>query len=333
VTSENSLRFSVEDSVWFKRGQEVSELVSMSLDPDITVQEHDQYVSIRGALLLSGEYVADNENRGEEDNESSSLQEYASVRTIDYSHVGEEGNGELNHRFPVDITIPMDRVENLDDVYVTIASFDYEFPERSCLQLSADITISGILGETKGSTNAESQQNDRDDVIEQEGNVEQLFKETEVKKTPELDEETELSNVEEDNFELQQTESEERADSSPQIEMKGRASEDEWTTNRLGRADTKVNEKKNEPQSSIEDNEDGDSKDENALYLTKIFGREEEDFSKLKMYIVQGEDSLSLIADRYEVSVAQLLRVNELDHEDVSEGQILYIPVASPTSI
>ena len=54
--NQSSLRFSLEESVWFKRGQEVEELLSISLDPHITIQEQEQYIVIQGKLFLSGEF-------------------------------------------------------------------------------------------------------------------------------------------------------------------------------------------------------------------------------------------------------------------------------------
>lgn len=50
MPQNNRLQFSVEESICFQKGQEVSELLSISLDPDITVQEVNDYVSIRGSL-------------------------------------------------------------------------------------------------------------------------------------------------------------------------------------------------------------------------------------------------------------------------------------------
>ncbi|WP_078545301.1 stage VI sporulation protein D [Litchfieldia alkalitelluris] len=142
MTSENQsfLRFSVEESVWFQKGQEVSELVSISLDPNIVIQEHEQYVSIRGALQLTGEYRID-ENTSDQDE-----RDFTSVRVVNEVTTREDGVSELSHDFPVDITIPKNRIQNLDDVYVAIESFDYELPKRGCLQLVADLSISGIYG-------------------------------------------------------------------------------------------------------------------------------------------------------------------------------------------
>ncbi|WKB36823.1 LysM peptidoglycan-binding domain-containing protein [Terrilactibacillus sp. S3-3] len=68
-------------------------------------------------------------------------------------------------------------------------------------------------------------------------------------------------------------------------------------------------------------------REENALYLTKVLaGSEEEQFSKMRICIVQTGDSLQAISERYKVSISSLLRRNQLESERVDEGQVLYIP-------
>ncbi|WP_368895901.1 LysM peptidoglycan-binding domain-containing protein, partial [Priestia megaterium] len=75
-----------------------------------------------------------------------------------------------------------------------------------------------------------------------------------------------------------------------------------------------------------EENESG--RNENALYLTKLFSREEEAFSTWKLCIVQDGDSLDTIANRYNTNVQNILRVNNLEDEyELEEGSILNIPV------
>ena len=138
--NQSSLKFSLEESLWFRKGQEVEELVSISLDPDITIQENDQYVNIRGSLELTGEYKSYNENSLSEDTNGPD-QKY--VQKVD---VRDEGICEFSNRFPVDITIPNNRIQSIYDIDVVVESFDYSFPERSCLKLSAELTISGLYG-------------------------------------------------------------------------------------------------------------------------------------------------------------------------------------------
>lgn len=136
---QSCLRFSVEESIWFQKGQEVSELISIALDPDIQIYEQDQYVSIRGALLLAGEYHVNAEADDEEEYQPQ-------ARVVQEVEQREDGVCVLNHRFPVDITIPKNRIQSLDDIYVAIESFDYSVPTRGCLQLDAELSISGIYG-------------------------------------------------------------------------------------------------------------------------------------------------------------------------------------------
>ncbi|MCC3356538.1 stage VI sporulation protein D [Bacillus sp. REN16] len=454
MSSEN-LRFSVEESVWFQKGQEVSELISISLDPDIVIQEHDQYVSIRGALQLTGEYRIDeiNEEEGERD--------FASVRLVNEVITREDGISELNHRFPVDITIPQDRVQSLDDVYVLIETFDYEIPKRGCLQIVADLAISGIHGITqtpkeesvpeavkqeeqtpivneqpaeeelelvrsssfeKKETQDAVAEEQREEVIqvsaEERDEVEEVQvvaeekreepeespvvaeeKREEPEKSPVVakekqeepeenqvvaeetreDEEVVLQNKEEvvlHNEEQEviavseQQDEEEDSDLfvpfevearkevyleqeevevieaieeeeevhvvlTPSIEVKAR--HDNQLTfgsdQPKKKSTTAIQEKEAVQDQRHEQNEEEQIKrNENDLLLTKIFGRDEvDDHSTMKICIVQHGDSLEKISQRYEISVQQLVRVNSLNTDSVSEGQLLYIPVQAHT--
>jgi stage VI sporulation protein D len=74
--------------------------------------------------------------------------------------------------------------------------------------------------------------------------------------------------------------------------------------------------------------EETEARDENSLSLTKIFAEEDgEEFTRLKICIVQQGESIDHIAERYDVTIQQLIRINRLSTEDnVNEGQLLYIP-------
>ena len=64
------------------------------------------------------------------------------------------------------------------------------------------------------------------------------------------------------------------------------------------------------------------------MYLTKLFAKEgEEEFSRLKIYIVQQGDSLENICQRYNITVQQLGRINNISYDqEVKEGDLIYIP-------
>jgi stage VI sporulation protein D len=338
---QSYLRFSIEESIWFKRGQEVSEFISISLDPVISVEEYDQYITIRGALELSGEYrMVEEEQDGEYSDDLSAHRLVQEVTTR------EDGISELTHRFPVDITIPKNRIQNLDDVYVTIESFDYDLVEHGRLVLIADISISGIYGSQQSVPNIEensdeleaAQRNEeyeeKEDHEEKREEVEEYEeKREEAEDYEEKHEETEdlfepfevvarKEAYQENEEELQEEPKEEQEDAPIQVELKSRKEEALETE-----SDVAVT---NEQETEIAQVEKKVSKrHENALYLTKIFAKgEQQDFSRLKICIVQQGDSMDKIAERYDVSVQQLLRVNKLEHEaDIYEGQLLYIPV------
>ncbi len=139
----SKLSFSIEESVWLNKGQEVDEIVSLSLDPEITVQEQGDYVLIRGCLKLTGEYRTSKSNVSEGDNEEL-LASQVAFRSIEEVMVTEDGLGQIRHNFPIDVTIPQERINSLDDIYVIINSFDYDLPERGCIQLTADVSITGM---------------------------------------------------------------------------------------------------------------------------------------------------------------------------------------------
>ncbi|MBU7593747.1 stage VI sporulation protein D [Metabacillus halosaccharovorans] len=387
MSQEQQLRFSVEESVWFQKGQEVSELLSISLDPDISIHEHDQYISIRGALLLTGEYKID------QDGSEGDSFEYANVRYVNEVETREDGISELNHRFPVDITIPRNRISQLDDVYVSIESFDYELPELKCLKLIADLSISGISDseavqneevettreeeleplyrETQDETEVKGEEsfaqaertavspfssfydvNESDDsdmdkmsppsitiqkeVTEsREESEEETFTEIssqDLSAQVEEPEEIEQQEVEVLNSEPIQDEEKEQEDLYDPFSVEVRKEEQNEEPQEVQYSFFSKSEAEVEEVEELEDQDERDEKDQkDAHYLTSLFARDdEEDFSRLKMCIVQQGDTLNSICDRYEISIQQIVRVNDFQaDQDVYEGQILYIPAYS----
>ncbi|MEC1735685.1 LysM peptidoglycan-binding domain-containing protein [Bacillus mojavensis] len=140
LPQNHRLQFSVEETICFQKGQEVSELLSISLDPDIRVQEVNDYVSIRGSLELTGEYNIDQSKNAEEF--------YTDKRFVEEVRTREDGTAELTHCFPVDITIPKNKVSHLHEVFVFIDAFDYQLTNSRILTIQADLAIEGLLDDT-----------------------------------------------------------------------------------------------------------------------------------------------------------------------------------------
>ncbi|MCY8162609.1 LysM peptidoglycan-binding domain-containing protein, partial [Bacillus inaquosorum] len=108
--------------------------------PRIRVQEVNDYVSIRGSLELTGEYNIDQNKHTEEF--------YTDKRFVEEVRKREDGSAELTHCFPVDITIPKNKVSHLQDVFVFIDAFDYQLTDSRILTIQADLAIEGLLDDT-----------------------------------------------------------------------------------------------------------------------------------------------------------------------------------------
>lgn len=134
----SSLRFSLEESVWFQRGQEVEELYSISLEPNVSAHHVEQYVILKGTLDLMGEYKAI-EATGQEEGAEDPFRRYVSVIEQREHHLFE-----FHQQFPVDITIPAERVREMDELNIGVHTFDYKLPEKGYLQIRADLWIGGV---------------------------------------------------------------------------------------------------------------------------------------------------------------------------------------------
>lgn len=177
---QSSIRFPLEETIWFQKGQEVAELLSISLDPNITIHEADQLVYIRGELELSGEYVIDTDNT-----DTDILSETKMAATFVQSvNSREDGVTEFIHSFPIDITVPRDRLKNINEVDVYVETFDYLLPENTCLKLNAQLVMTGMY---------EQQEEKEDDRLQKD---EAEAEEEKSEKTPErIDDEHEQKNV------------------------------------------------------------------------------------------------------------------------------------------
>lgn len=321
VATDHSLRFSLKESVWFQKGQEVEELLSISLDPDVEIEELDHEVIVRGQLDLTGEYVA------RQDDSAYSLRDLSPAKSIDYVETREDGVNELVHSFPLEISIPRNRVKVIEELYVSIEEFDYELKENGCLQLLADISITGLCDEERIEDEEEEEETayaelEVDSAQEDENRPTPQVEEPAYKESDEWEdyafepfqlEERKEQEVEEEEIEEHEfVEREEEKETTPQFEL-------------FGRKDFKKEKAKKQEE---QEEETYSQRDENALYLTKLFTKEPEEFTKLRMYFVQEGDTIESVAERYETSVQNLYRVNQTEDIYLTTGQIIYIPVS-----
>ncbi|MCD8509343.1 MAG: stage VI sporulation protein D [Bacillus sp. (in: Bacteria)] len=393
----SSLSFSIKESVWLNEGNEIEELLSLALEPDISIREADDQVYIRGSLLLFGEYRPAEDGRGKSD----SYSDHVPFRSVEEVQMSDDGIGMIRHSFPLDVTIPRERINRLEDLYVTVDAFDYELPGRGCIELEANVSVSGIQNERSAEPTAVYQNDEEDTAFytppseshKEEGEREERsFHFEAVREVTAADEEKEDTihdsvyegmghtqdqqaehttafehrhNFNEQNYDehnqyeeeanhrqeanTQYNEYDAEPDYEPEAEYEPEREPDygatefnpepEWQHEpEMVRGEPTVTfssqETPEEDEATFDENEGRDEetktssgKDENALYLTKMLTKGEEEYSRLRMCIVQDGESLESIAERYNIPVSNLIRMNRLNEERVAEGQILYIPV------
>ncbi|WP_099158666.1 stage VI sporulation protein D [Virgibacillus ndiopensis] len=330
--------FDLNESLYFERGQEVAEMMGISLDPEISIQAFNEYISIRGVIELRGEYVK--ANNYEEESDTLEFDDYQSRRYVESVIDSESGATEFSHRFPVEISVPTYRVGDLDDVTVSIESFDYEIPNSSQLKLMSTVAIHGISDQSESSRQEESYDGmDFAEPLVDSANSDTF--EFDIKESnqdrPEEKEINDFSNVPTLANDYEQTDVEEQEVHENEKERwKQKKSQ---TLAEFFKKDPEPDSVTESPyvESPVMDNtesddfyEDDESRSndvQDVRYLSEIFrSDEEEKFTKMRMCIVQEKDTIEKIANRYKIPTLQLVKQNRLQDENLTEGQLLYIP-------
>lgn len=109
------LRFDIYERVHLSAEEVgIDELEEVELYPRIQVIPGDEYAMLRGHLLLTGLYRGEDETR------------------------------ELSHLIPVEITVPLSRVNRLEDISVEIENFDVDLLNERSLNVTGVLSLQGI---------------------------------------------------------------------------------------------------------------------------------------------------------------------------------------------
>lgn len=333
--------FELDESLYFERGQEVEEIVGISLDPEISIQAFNEYISIRGVVELQGEYQK-LATTIENDDDETYFDNYHAKRFIEKVTNTENGLAKFTHRFPVEISVPTYRVKDLDDVTVSIASFDYEIPEQNQLRLKSMIEIHGISDQIEEADLSDENKVDEELVTRAKEEIEESFEFDIKESNEEVDQEIDIIKSRE-----------EQKEKIPEDVQRESSEDDRWKLTKsqtLAEFFQKDEEKESHSvasDSSITENfyESFESENisadfvnsESSLsrskeevadlrYLAGMFNEEEERYTKMRLCIVQEKDTLETIADRYKTTTFQIVNQNRLEDDTVVEGQLLYIP-------
>lgn len=315
-------QFDLTETLFFHRNEGVSEMLGIGLDPEISIESHPDHVLVRGIIALTGEYLpvfVDDQSEVEDEEDIQS-------RYFKRVERDEEGICEFLHHFPIDISIPHERVKSLADLTVSVDHFDYYVPDARKLELEATVQIEGLEYDQE----SEAKTNEVDKSIEQETETDYELESAEEQRihfdVKVKEEETESINEQEDiETKTDVVEAEEKV-----IPFKQRE-EPELIEEELDQ--TEIREEVEEETITINETR-ADQEEEQVqqpTYLLGLFDQDQDEaeterYSQLKMYIVQDEDSLEQIAEKYQISLAKLQRANRLEATSVSQGQIIYLP-------
>lgn len=317
------LAFSVNETLLLDQGQGIEEMLSISLDPDIAIETYHDYVQIRGIIILQGEYKKSTSPQHPDHEEVMNYLE----KIIDT----EPGQAMFSHRFPVEISIPKNRIYSISDVRVEVAAFDYELPTVDCLKINATLHIGGI--------SKDEIIEDRHDVMEEPNQIgAESNEQAEAPKAVGPEQEKSIKQQESGEVKAGRTDKADKADKTNKADKKEVAKEPKQSETPVSSTDGKnhaevanievITESEETIDIQLSENvETDEEKVKDVLFLTDLFGGiQEETKTNIRIHITQEEDTVETIAKRYEVSALQLIKENNLSPENLSEGMLIQIP-------
>lgn len=358
------VRFHVEEQVNLRQKINEADIISLDVKPEIEVLEQDQLVIIKGDLVLSGHFQSPELRAGGD-------KEDLGGETFLPFEAGEAGPGDqqsstiwsVTERFPIDITVPAYKVNNLDEVYLHVEQLDYTIDEQNRLNVEVEIALLGVENGLTIDQNWVDQHREQEQTNDLEESEEDLDSPDQQEQEPELDQPVlsedrawndDFSEEERKNqLETGQSDDREEAFTTDWSE-RGFGQEEQGEDNLSEREKEDLEIQTNIRAESKEEDEETESEQEEqesrqqeehsasngreeassvgqkvVSFLSKLMaGKEEETSPKatLKMCIVQRNETLEQIAERYQVSVDEIIRFNRLTSDQVSPGDIMYIP-------
>ncbi len=137
---QSQLRFDISEKIAFQKGQPgIDTLLSLDLTPEVRIEDLGANVKIEGVIRLSGTYLGESERS----------EPSADVRDWDEQLEAEE----IEYIIPLEITLPSERIGQLEDITAEIQSFDYDVLSSHELGIEAVLVIDGLqLGSSAGHT-------------------------------------------------------------------------------------------------------------------------------------------------------------------------------------
>lgn len=301
------LRFDISENVRLHTHQpHIKQLLELDLYPDVQINEKGDHLKIEGFLRLKGVYF------GEETKETKSYDS--------------EKREELSYIIPVEITLPADRAQ-LKHISAEIESFDYQVLSPFELQIDAILLIDGLIPDqeeegvqTEPSTPSFSGSK---------AMIEPKTAATEDQPAEELEVSQPEASFEEGDSQVLEESPTPHTEENPEVEKKQTLDESVVEQQEAEKQEEESIEAKEENQSdaiAMEEETEQELEQKDDDWAKWLLREREENFISMRMVIVQENDSINQLAERYEISPNRIRQVNRLDDREPEKGEIIYIP-------
>jgi len=323
-----ALSFPIQDAFLISQNEsEIQEIDEIELTPQIQIQEDEGEVTITGYLLLKGKYIAKSDAQPSpffeaedlENNSYSDAIRFSPFKISQSDFMKEPPLVSFEHKIPVHVQIARSRVENLQHIFASIDSFDYDLVSSRKLAITAELTLNGIKKEGLGA--------------KPEQEIPHAYQYISSQSSNSFEQET-MSLAMDEAQEKEEAPFEAVEEQIARVSISGKGTKLEPVTieNKVEAREAPCQEEETGSMEPVNEEEREQPKREGALYLTGFLKSTEENFTRLKMCILQKDETIDTIAERYNLSPDEIVRANnEKVGTSFLAGQVIYIPVKKRT--
>jgi stage VI sporulation protein D len=147
------LTFPVQYSVFISPDQnEIEQIDEIELTPHIQIKETDKEVIVSGHLKLEGKYAGKSPKWQDTSIEDHNIPVTGYVDSVVFNPFSMDPNEfeEVGHltlfaeKIPVHICIARDKIEDVEQIYASIVSFDYDIQSARKLSIMAELALNGV---------------------------------------------------------------------------------------------------------------------------------------------------------------------------------------------
>lgn len=297
----HQLRFDICENVRLHTQQpQIKQLLELDLYPDVEITEKGDHLKIEGFLRLKGAYYGETSDEAE-------------------VYDGKKRE-ELSYLIPVEITLPSDRAQ-LKHISAEIESFDYQVLSPFELQIDAILLIDGLMPEKEEAEEITEQHVPMFSGSEAIHEVEEQATQSEDQQHKKVEVSGQEKQVDESASRPGNKDRSHLAAEVPEVEEPQQVDEEDVKQEGSGQQEL-AEEGEHVTDEALAD-EPEETGDDWAKWLLK---EKEENFTSMRMVIVQEHDSVKKLAERYEISPSRIRQVNGLDDRELEKGEIVYIP-------